>query len=453
MMALHDWSVFRRFRAGIFGFASFIAISIAVMSIVKLVNGWTVFHSHQRTALSFLLCVNVVSSISLVLMLFLPFRPVADLLRAGIIFVFQIGLTAVYTLAIPNLPCVQSDVVQSCKTLNSLIFAGTGIFCCLLFVYLVGLTPKLKQPYIARPSPYQHQDFKGPLDRESISASTLTYASWDRIPEKAGDGVLPPYSSNGFVDTYYYKLQSKTPSPPRPRPPSISKSPMMMPNPFMTPQSGFAELGRDDSSDSLRPFTPMLPDSHARSKSRLRGSASSFASLSSRKSSDSDLEELKRAVIAPQTVPYAELVRRGSGESSLLSLPKGAQAPHRPLAEDILPPPFITLTDTDLMESRKSIAFSRAKDDVSIIPHKVKRKAPPQQLSLGNHLEFLNDGGFSAVPRSPSPISPGVGSTLPAVPNSGALPSHPRLTMHFREMRLAHDQSATSTQNVRNLTP
>lgn len=446
-MALHDWSVFRRFRAGIFGFATFLAISIAVMAIVKLVNGWSEFHSHQRTALSFLLCINLVSAISLVLMLFLPFRPVADLVRTGVIFVFQIGLTAVYTLAIPNLPCVQSDVVQSCRTLNSLIFAGTGIFCCLLFVYLVGLMPKLKHPYRPTPSPYQYPDFKRPLDRGSISASTLTYASWDRIPEKGGDG-LPPYSNHGFTDSYYYKLQTKTPSPPRPRPPSISKSPMMLPNPFMTPESGFTELGKED--DSLRPYTPMLSDTQAQSKSRRRGSASSF---SSRKSSDSDLEELKRAVIAPQTVPYAELVRRGSGENSILALPNGAQSPERPAPADILPPPFITLTDTDLMEARKSIVSSQAKDDVSVIPHKVKRKAPPQQLSLGNHLEFLNDGGFSAVPRSPSPISPGVGSTFPVTPNSGALPSHPRLTMHFREMKLAKGQSTGAAQNFRTLTP
>jgi hypothetical protein len=323
----------------------------------------------------------------------------------------------------------------------------------IVFVYLVGLTPKLKQPYIANPlPPYQYHDFKRPLDRESFSASTLTYASWDRIPEKTGEGGLPPYSSNGFADSYYYRLQSKTPSPARPRPPSISKSPMMIPNPSMTPQSTFSELGRDEPSDPLRPYTP-LSDSHARSKSRLRGSASSLASLSSYKSSDSDLEELKRAVIAPQTVPYAELVRRGSGEGNILSLPRGAQAPRLPSPGDILPPPFITLTDTDLMESRKSVVFSGTKDDVSIIPHKVKRKAPPQQLSLGNQIEFLNDGGFSAVPRSPSPISPGMGSTLPAVPNSGALPSHPRLTMHFREMKMAHSQSPTVAPNVRNLTP
>ena len=447
-MALHDWSVFRRFRAGIFGLATFLSISVAVMAIVKLANGWPVFASHQRAALSFLLCVDLVSAVSLVLMLFLPFRPVADLVRSGVLFVFQIGLTAVYTLAIPNLPCMVSDVVQSCQTLNSLIFAGTGIYCCLLFIYLVGLTPKLKQPYIRTSSPYQYQDFKRPLDRGSISASTLTYASWDRIPEKGGD-VLPPYSNHSFTDSYYYKLQTKTPSPPRPRPPSISKSPMMFPNPFMTPESRVTDLVKED--DALRPYTPMVSDTQIKSKSHLRGSASSFSSR--RKSSDSDLEELKRAVIAPQTVPYAELVRRGSGENNLPSLPQGAQSPQYPASADVLPPPFITLTDVDLMEARKSIVASRAKDDVSVIPHKVKRKAPPQQLSLGNHIEFLNDGGLSAVPRSPSPISPGVGSTFPVAPHSGALPSHPRLTMHFREMKLANGQSMGATQNFRNLTP
>ncbi|KAG2020373.1 hypothetical protein CC2G_005727 [Coprinopsis cinerea AmutBmut pab1-1] len=428
-MALHTWNVFGRFRAGIFGLATILGLGVAVVCTIMLVNGWAVYLSHQKAAISFLLAVNVVSSVALVLMSIFRFRPIADLVRVATALVFQIGLIVVFTLSTPTLPCVESSLVQSCKALDSIILFGSCFFCVLMFLYIVILIPTLKQPLRPPPPPPPiYRDLKR-WPTEGDGRSSCSYSSWDRIPEKP----ISKTDRSTFTESYYHKLQSKVSSPERPKPPPLSQSPLMHNNPFLTPETALMELSNQDST-YLRPYTPMQASDP---NVEIRGSMASFSSFSSRDSAGTSMLEYPRAALTSPQTPSYHPRRTRSIESAALLLPKQPVVLDAPKQDqiqvkrdsDVLPAPAITLTDADFIGPRRPQGETK--------PLKVKRRVP-QQLFLDDHLESLADSNFSAVPRSPSPISgPYSPSSFPVTPNSGALPSHPRLTMHFRELKLA----------------
>lgn len=430
MSNAHIWAVFGRVRIGTYVAIGLLDLALAVIGLVILLSGWSVYDSLQRALSLVVFVINLLSTLGLILLAITRLRPMVDLGCVFALLLVQIGSLVTYILAAPSMPCSSKGLLESCKGHTTFVLYGSCASCALLCIFLLFLFPMLRR---ASPLVSSQSSFQTSLPRPffkhtkgdsfatfSDTASSLTYCSWDRNPEKQSlsgasmistylprnpkkhQSTMSQYSQASFGNHYSYSLDRHHPSPHAPKPLTIVKKgnlTMSPPHPLSqaaSPATWRSDLppGALDENAYLRPYTPPPVD---RSSPRTAVNRASVASQDTSYAA-SWLMEPPRAALSPS-----------APKLSSSSIPKHSR--DRPYPSTIVKPP-------------RSVTAKM----VSVKKHR------PGMLTLDT-FQDSDSVTISDVPRSPSPVetySPRRGA-FPQTPRSGVLPKHPRLTMHMRE--------------------
>ncbi|KAF6765109.1 hypothetical protein DFP72DRAFT_332512 [Ephemerocybe angulata] len=431
----HTWAVFRRTRTGIFAVTGFLDLALAIIVLVALLSDWAAHDPLQRALSSVVFFINLFSTLCFILLCLLRIRPMVDLGCVCSLFVFQIGAIVAYTLAAPFLPCAGKGIMISCKFHQSFVLYGSCVSCVLLCLFLLFLFPILRLPPQNPPVvPILWPDEKTLSD----SASSLTYYSWDRNPNKKFSDTSSSWSyqaserkaspppkhlslashysqASEHASPYNFSLQGRTTSPLSQKPLMIKKHGISSPSPSLprslaaSPQRPARPLDADSSKTVdgmayLRPYSPPPMDRKVQ-KAPIRGSVTSMGS---------------------QDTGYA---------ASWLMEPPRAKLSSPKQSTGSMPEPVLRPSPSPALSSRRLPKAELIKAKLA-----APKKQKPMMLSI-DPFRDPDSVTLSDVPRSPSLIATSPHSPFPPTPHSGMLPKHPRLTMHMREVSLAQSPS------------
>jgi hypothetical protein len=403
----HSWEVFGKFRIGTFVLVSLLDLALAVIVLVALLSNWAAHESLQKALSTIVFLIQLLSALALCLLCLGRIRPLFDLGCVSTLLVFEIGSMVAYTLAAPLLPCFEDSkgILIFCKFHHSFVFYGSSASCILLALFLLFLFPMLRVPQPKASS------FLGPpissKDTFSDSDSTFTYVSWDKDPEKKA--VSDTASSWSFSN-----WDSKPKENPAPKHTSITSNYSQASYNYALPRRKSSLAANKPSAPPLRPVMERSP---------IQSSPTSPQSTMS--------------VLRPYSPPPPPVDVRDPANT------ESAYA-----ASWLMEPPRALLSSPK--QSLKAVPQPTLRSSVAVSPTTIENwrqnKHRPGMLSLDTTTDTLTLS--DDVPRSPSPMDPST-PPFPPTPLSGALPKHPRLTMHMREMSLASSRNTSPTNSPR----
>ena len=244
-------------------------------------------------------------------------------------------------------------------------------------------------------------------DTFSDSDSEFTYVSWDKDPEKKA-------ASDTASSWSFSNWDSKPKQNPAPKHASITSN-------YSQASYNYALPGRKPSLGANRVPVPPLRPVMERSPTQ----------------SSPTTPQSSVTVLRPYSPPPPPVDLRDSANT------ESAYA-----ASWLMEPPRALLSSPK--QSVKAAPQPTLRSPVAVSPTTVENwrqnKHRPGMLSLDTTSDTvtLSDD----VPRSPSPMDPST-PPFPPTPLSGALPKHPRLTMHMRQMSLASSRNTSPTNSPR----